>query len=634
MAEDEKWLREEAGMSEEAAKALIAVSLVANNKDDGGDKVAFATSNGTVLETSNSGDCPEENDNEIQRGRSCSVTSQTMFVTQQEAEKRMSNRAMLQQQIAEDEIREENVEMRVIAGVAKAEKDRKAEEAREAEFFSWKDIESQYYQVVRDSKRPQWCKNVWYVITTVLMVLTIYMVYKLLYAYFQYSSYNHTSTTWLPSVVLPAITICSPNLLNYTRMKEELDEADIDLMLDLLSDVEFMSGEDQSGINMSLYSQLDNLTKSGGDKYDIFRDFYMNPHEFSFIKDYDFKFAKKFYTLNQDEYNRMTQPNELGWCLNLNDDGMLNQTISGSNGGFTIDLNANLEHYLHSTSSSGFVVIIRDANETVLLGGSGYIVEPGAEVFIRIDKNMVSRLHQPYGHCENKHDDWRGKDGNIYRTARECTSDQKMELMAEHCECLPWYLIDKIDALDDDQAGNAIREVLTKKWASAVDKSVNVSAEDFNLDDLACTFAQQVTCDSIVQAKVGLGHSKHCDHSCHFNLYDVAITQSTFPPTERYFDEVLAQHTKNGTYEYARQNFVRLHIFYGEIRATTISQVQSYQLASFVAELGGTMDLLIGLSFFTMFQMFEIAVAYVMYKIWGQVHTHESPTGSVAGEKL
>ena len=42
-------------------------------------------------------------------------------------------------------------------------------------------------------------------------------------------------------------------------------------MLDLLSDVEFMSGAEQSSINMSLYSNLDNLTKSGGDKYDIFR---------------------------------------------------------------------------------------------------------------------------------------------------------------------------------------------------------------------------------------------------------------------------------------------------------------------------------------------------------------------------
>ena len=49
------------------------------------------------------------------------------------------------------------------------------------------------------------------------------------------------------------------------------DIADIDLMLDLLSDVEFMSGADQSSINMSLYSNLDNLTRSGGDKYDIFR---------------------------------------------------------------------------------------------------------------------------------------------------------------------------------------------------------------------------------------------------------------------------------------------------------------------------------------------------------------------------
>ena len=51
---------------------------------------------------------------------------------------------------------------------------------------------------------------------------------------------------------------------------------------------------------------------------------------------------------------------------------------------------------------------------------------------------------------------------------------------------------------------------------------------------------------------------------------------------------------------------VRLHIFYDEVYYHTAAQTQDYEIQNFIGELGGTVDLFIGFSFFTVFQLFEI----------------------------
>ena len=50
------------------------------------------------------------------------------------------------------------------------------------------------------------------------------MVYNLLRAYFRYESFNKTSIVWKDNVTLPALTICSSNHINYTRMREVLEQ--------------------------------------------------------------------------------------------------------------------------------------------------------------------------------------------------------------------------------------------------------------------------------------------------------------------------------------------------------------------------------------------------------------------------
>ena len=51
-----------------------------------------------------------------------------------------------------------------------------------------------------------------------------YMTYNLLQNYLKFQSYNSQSVTWMKSIALPALTICSTNYLNYTDFKESVND--------------------------------------------------------------------------------------------------------------------------------------------------------------------------------------------------------------------------------------------------------------------------------------------------------------------------------------------------------------------------------------------------------------------------
>ena len=52
-----------------------------------------------------------------------------------------------------------------------------------------------------------------------------------------------------------------------------------------------------------------------------------------------------------------------------------------------------------------------------------------------------------------------------------------------------------------------------------------------------------------------------------------------------------------------------------------------YEIQNFIAEFGGTVDIFIGFSFFTVFQLIEIAVAWVVVKCCRRATTRENRTG-------
>ena len=84
--------------------------------------------------------------------------------------------------------------------------------------FGAQDLASDYFQVMWQKSRPKNCKMIWGILITGLAILTGFMVYNLLSEYFQYNSFSSSSTVFVGNLTLPAITICSTNVLNYTKV--------------------------------------------------------------------------------------------------------------------------------------------------------------------------------------------------------------------------------------------------------------------------------------------------------------------------------------------------------------------------------------------------------------------------------
>ena len=103
---------------------------------------------------------------------------------------------------------------------------------------------------------------------------------------------------------------------------------------------------------------------------------------------------------------------------------------------------------------------------------------------------------------------------------------------------------------------------------------------------------------------------------------------SSFPPSKNYFEKFLKHwfyEEDHATYEYAVENLVRLHFFYDDIKYTELEQEKVYEIQNFIAEFGGTVDLFIGFSFFTVFQLFEIAIAWCVWRTFKDERRKSSP---------
>ena len=511
-----------------------------------------------------------------------------------------------------------------------------------SQFFGFQDLASDYFQVLRTPTRPKLCKFLWYILTAGLLSLTVFMVYKLLSEYFKYKSFNKVSVKWNTTLTLPAFTICSTNSINYTSLKNDLKDEDPDLLHDFeeyLIMSELFKGESDimeyfDPKELGSFFQWDNGSFA-------IRDYYGNSvYDLILTDEYIMGGKKKLVDL--DNLKQYTAHTELGQCLKINDDGSMIQKIRGSRGGFSIDLIANTDTYLLTTRTRGFIIFIRDQNETVLLNRGGYVIQPGTETFLRLNKRSVKRLGKPHGTCKNVQSEL--AQSKFYRTVRECVQNNSLKIMIDECKCMPWYYattlydLNKTDILDKNVEIIKIKRN-NDSDKDTVDRKKREGEDDEDTQDntiyetkyqqYICTFAEENICNfklEAIQSEIATTYT--CNEPCNFNEWDLNMGVSSFPPSKKYFEKFLKDsfyEEDQVTYDYAVENLVRLHIFYDDIKYTDVVQEKAYEIQNFIAEFGGTVDLFIGFSFFTVFQLFEIAIAWCVWRTCKDQRTKSSP---------
>ena len=105
-----------------------------------------------------------------------------------------------------------------------------------------------------------------------------------------------------------------------------------------------------------------------------------------------------------------------------------------------------------------------------------------------------------------------------------------------------------------------------------------------------------------------------CYEPCNYKLYTPHITTSSYP-SKAHWDHTLNEKVPHyKSIDDARKNLAKLNIFADHLMINYAIQTQSYQIENFIAQFGGLTDLLIGISFFTVFQLIEVTCS----KIYGR----------------
>merc|ERR1712224_394568 len=90
---------------------------------------------------------------------------------------------------------------------------------------------------------------------------------------------------------------------------------------------------------------------------------------------------------------------------------------------------------------------------------------------------------------------------------------------------------------------------------------------------------------------------------CSYKQYDYQISSSDYPSAgywNNHLKEIVERNStsKYENYEVAKANLLKVVIFTDTMMNVEEKQTASYELASFISEFGGLVDLFIGISFF------------------------------------
>lgn len=110
-----------------------------------------------------------------------------------------------------------------------------------------------------------------------------------------------------------------------------------------------------------------------------------------------------------------------------------------------------------------------------------------------------------------------------------------------------------------------------------------------------------------------------CPYECKSRRYDVSVSYSDFP-TVNYVDRLIQNdpqfyehlyNTNEINYDMVKKSFVRLFIFYDEIKATFISESAKITFVDLIANIGGTLGLFIGISVLSLVEILELLISLI-----------------------
>ena len=208
----------------------------------------------------------------------------------------------------------------------------------------------------------------------------------------------------------------------------------------------------------------------------------------------------------------------------------------------------------------------------------GVYVKPGESSYIGVKRTFVNNVPSPYTDC---HDlttysselyDFIVSSNRTYRQ-KNCFELCTQQLIMEECGC--YYTGYDIAYFDS----NLIRPCLTLTDSTCFNNAF------YEIDVIKCA-------------------SESCPLECETIQYDLTVSSLIKPTINDY--NALPRKVSSLSYEEWRTKSVKINVFYSQLEYTLIEETPAMTFASLVASIGGKMDLLVSVSFFTLLEVIEL----------------------------
>ena len=245
------------------------------------------------------------------------------------------------------------------------------------------------------------------------------------------------------------------------------------------------------------------------------------------------------------------------------------------------------ENYFARIKDFGVIVFVHNSSLRPT-AFDGVFIEPGKSSYIQVKRTFINNYQSPYTACNDLSTFSSDlfdfiKSCPFYTTYRQidCFNLCVQQLIMNICNCT-------YSGFDNPIVNTTVRPCLT--------------LDDFNCyTDMFYQF-DPIECES-----------RSCPLECNTVEYDLQVSSLIDPSTDKYYGECNPYHyipecyaDTSMTYDDYRTLYVTFNVYYPSLKYTLIDVTPAMSIFSLLSNIGGSMSLIVSVSFFTLFEMAEL----------------------------
>jgi amiloride-sensitive sodium channel subunit alpha/amiloride-sensitive sodium channel subunit gamma len=244
------------------------------------------------------------------------------------------------------------------------------------------------------------------------------------------------------------------------------------------------------------------------------------------------------------------------------------------------------------TSSKGLIVFIHNHTEILNVYSNALSIEPGKETSIMIDRKIETSLPSPYSECVDLSN---GHDSEFYQVL---TNNGAKKSNYRQFNCFGLCIVQKPI---EDSCGCYFTGI--QRFRS--------STPCTNLTQITCLKNKMSFITNNLQLFLGKCEEKVCPLECDSYEYDTHVTSLDYPSKEFYkllqINETQSKYNVDlSTYDLFRQYYYSLNFYYSSTVYTYVSESPQMTFVDLLSALGGSLGMFVGLSVFSLLEVFEI----------------------------